>query len=155
MEKEFRYAGFMSRAGARIIDLLLLLAAFNLFYLADRWGAAAGLWPESGWTEDLPLPGDFSAANVLRGVFFFGFPIFYYVYLTGAYGQTFGKMAFRIKVLNEDGTPIGYKKALLRWLSYFLCDLTLYVGYLWAIFDKRKQGLHDRVCRTIVVQTDA
>jgi len=155
MEKEFPYASFSSRAGARIIDLLFLLAVFNLFYFLDRYGADGGLWPQGGWEDDFTVPPSASLANVLRGVFFFGFPIFYYVYLTGAYGQTFGKMAFRIRVLNEDGTPIGYRKAFLRWFSYFLCDLTLYIGYLWALFDKRRQGLHDKVCRTIVVRTDA
>lgn len=155
MDKDYPYASFPSRAGARIIDLLFLLAVFNLFWLVDRQGADAGLWPPGGWTEDFAVPPTVSAANVFRGIFFFGFPIFYYVYLTGAYGQTFGKMAFRIRVVNEDGSPIGYGRAFLRWLSYFLCDATLYIGYLWALFDKRRQGLHDRVCRTIVVRTDA
>ena len=155
MDKEYPYASFSSRAGARIIDLLFLLAVFNLFYLVDRYGAEAGMWGPSGWTDDLYVPGRFSLENVIRGVFFLGFPVFYYVYLHGAYGQTFGKMAFRIRVLNEDGSPMNYRRAFLRWLSYFLCDATLYFGYVWALFDKRKQGLHDRVCRTLVVRTDA
>jgi uncharacterized RDD family membrane protein YckC len=75
------------------------------------------------------------------------------VYLHGAYGQTFGKMALRIKVVNEDGSPLTYGMALLRWLSYFLCDVTFFLGYLWVAFDKRKQGLHDRVCGTVVIRT--
>lgn len=148
---DFPYAGFWSRAAARVIDLLLLLAAFNLFFLLDRYGADAGLWANGGLEEGFAGE-EFSPANVLRGVFLLGFPIFYYVYLHGAYGQTFGKMAMRIRVLNEDGTPIDFRKALFRWLGYFLCDLTLYFGYFWAAFDARKQGLHDRVCRTIVVR---
>ena len=73
----------------------------------------------------------------------------------GAFGQTFGKMALRIKVVNEDGSPLDYRKAFLRWLGYFLCDLTLDLGYLWAAFDLRKQGLHDKVCKTIVVHENA
>jgi uncharacterized RDD family membrane protein YckC len=70
------------------------------------------------------------------------------------YGQTFGKMALKIKVVNEDGTPLDYRKAFLRWLGYFLCDLTFYIGYLWAAFDPHKQGLHDKVCKTVVIRTD-
>jgi len=38
--------------------------------------------------------------------------------------------------------------------GYFLCDLTFYIGYLSAAFDPRKQGLHDKVCKTVVVRTD-
>jgi len=148
------FAGFWSRAAARIIDLLIIIAAFNLIYLADRLGADAGLWTGMGLDEGDPAGAGFSLANVLRGLFFLTFPVFYYVYLHGTYGQTFGKMALKIKVVNEDGTPLDYRKAFLRWLGYFLCDLTFYIGYLWAAFDPRKQGLHDKVCKTVVVRTD-
>ncbi len=150
-ENRFDYAGFWVRAAARVIDLLIILAVFNLFYLLDRYGAQAGLWAGGEYAERL-VPDRVSAAQVMRGAFILGFPIFYYVYFHGAYGQTFGKMALRIRVLNEDGTPITHRKALARWFGYLLCDLTLSFGYLWAAFDARKQGLHDRICRTIVVR---
>ena len=150
----YHFAGFWSRAAARVIDLLIIIAAFNLIYLADRIGADAGLWTGMGLDEGSWTGTGFSMANVLRGLFFLTFPVFYYVYLHATYGQTFGKMALKIKVVNEDGTPLDYRKAFLRWLGYFLCDLTFYIGYLWAAFDHRKQGLHDKVCRTVVVRTD-
>jgi uncharacterized RDD family membrane protein YckC len=148
------FAGFWSRAAARIIDLLIIIAAFNLIYLVDRLGADAGLWTGMGLGEGNWTGAGFSMANVFRGLFFLTFPVFYYVYLHAMYGQTFGKMALKIKVVNEDETPLDYRKAFLRWLGYFLCDLTFYIGYLWAAFDPRKQGLHDKVCKTVVVRTD-
>ncbi|KRT73954.1 MAG: hypothetical protein XU12_C0006G0122 [Deltaproteobacteria bacterium CSP1-8] len=154
MREEHPYAGFWIRLFARTIDLILILATFNLFYLGDRMGADAGLWAPSGFGEGFWFD-RLSAENVVRIVFFVFFPAFYYVYLHGAFGQTFGKMALRIKVVNEDGSPLDYRKAFLRWLGYFLCDLTLDLGYLWAAFDLRKQGLHDKVCRTIVVHENA
>lgn len=148
------YAGFWARAAARVIDLVLILAAFNVVYLADRLGSDAGIWTGTGFGEgELPGPA-LSPVNVLRGVFFFSFPVFYYVYLHGTYGQTFGKMALKIRVVNEDGSPLDHRKAFLRWLGYFLCDLTFYIGYLWAAFDPRKQGLHDKVCKTLVLRAD-
>jgi len=148
------FAGFWARAAARIIDLLIIIAVFNVTYLVDRLGAGAGLWTGTGLNEGMPTGAGLSMANVLRFLFFLVFPVFYYVYLHGTYGQTFGKMALKIRVVNEDGTPLDYRKAFLRWLGYFLCDLTFYIGYLWAAFDHRKQGLHDKVCRTLVVRTD-
>lgn len=148
----FIYAGFWIRAAARLIDLAAILAAFNLFLLLDRLGARAGLWGGSSLFDGLAGGVSLSAEDVLRGMFFVAFPLFYYVYLHGACGQTFGKMALRIRVLREDGTPIGYRTAFLRWLGYLLCDLTLDIGYLWAAVDRRKQGLHDKVCGTIVVR---
>src|SRR5512146_848091 len=119
--REFRYAGFWIRAAARVADLVLILAAFNLFWLADRYGADAAWWSPGFLAEDGPSDASFSLANVLRGVFFFGFPAFYYVFLHGAYGQTFGKMAMRVKVLNADGSPLTCRSAFLRYLGYFLC----------------------------------
>lgn len=155
-DRDFRYAGFWIRAAARVVDLVLILAAFNLFWLGDRYGADAGWWdPGFPGEEGSAADAGFSLANVLRGVFFFGFPAFYYVYLHGTCGQTFGKMAMKIRVLGEDGSPISHRKALLRYLGYFLCDLTLDIGYVWAAFDPRKQGLHDKACRTIVVHEEA
>ena len=152
--EQIHFAGFWSRAAARIIDLVLIIAAFNLIYLVDRLGADAGFWAGMGLGAGEAAGAGFSMANVLRGLFFITFPVFYYVYLHGTYGQTFGKMALKIKVVNEDGTPLDYSKAFLRWLGYFLCDLTFYIGYLWAAFDPRKQGLHDKVCKTLVIRTD-
>jgi len=148
------YAGFWSRAAARVIDLLIIIAVFNLIYLADRLGADAGLWSGMGLDEGNAAGERFSMINVFRMLFYLSFPVFYYVYLHGTCGQTFGKMAMKIKVVNEDGTPLDYRKAFLRWLGYFLCDLTFYIGYVWAAFDHRKQGLHDKVCKTLVVRTD-
>lgn len=148
------YAGFWVRAAARVVDILIIIAIFNVFYLVDRFGSSVGMWPPSGF-EDISAVGRFSADNVIRCVFFLGFPVFYYVYLHGACGQTFGKMALKIRVINEDGSPLDYRRSFLRWLGYFLCVFTLYIGYLWAAFDRRKQGLHDRVCRTIVIRIEA
>jgi len=154
MDGEHHYAGFWIRLVARFIDLVLILAAFQLFILLDRMGADAGLWAPTGLPDGIGF-GWLSPDDAVRIVFFLCFPVFYYVFLHGAYGQTFGKMAVRIRVLSEDGSPIGYRRAFLRWLGYLLCDLTLDLGYLWAAFDPRKQGLHDKVCRTIVVHEEA
>lgn len=152
--REFSYAGFWIRAAARVIDYLVILGIYNLFYVVDRIGASAGLWTPGSYEDFYAYSGWISLDNIARGAFFFGFPVFYYTYLHGAYGQTFGKMAFRIKVINEDGSPLGYGRAFLRWMGYFLCVFTLYAGYLLAAFDKRKQGLHDKVCKTFVVRAD-
>jgi uncharacterized RDD family membrane protein YckC len=150
----FPYAGFWRRAAARIIDLVLILAAFNVVFLADRLGSDAGMWTGTGFEEWEPAGGGFSPVNVLRALFFLSFPVFYSVYLHGTYGQTFGKMALKIRVVNEDGSPLDHRKAFLRWLGYFLCDLTFNIGYVWAAFDHRKQGLHDKVCKTLVIRAD-
>ncbi len=135
---DVRYAGFWIRAAARVLDILLIVAIFNVVYLIDKLGADAGLWNGAGTA--VSVPGErLSITNILRGVFYLGFPLFYYVYLHGASGQTFGKMAFHIRVVNLDGTPIDYRRALMRSLmemilsfilGFFIILLVLIVGSL-------------------------
>ena len=52
--------------------------------------------------------------------------------------------------------PIDFRNAFLRWLGYFLSgEFTLFIGYLWAAFDDRRQAFHDKLCGTLVVRSDA
>ena len=64
---------------------------------------------------------------------------------------TLGKMAVGIKVTDTESRRLTLGRALLRWLAVFLNYITLYVGYLIAAFTERKQGLHDMVVGTLVV----
>jgi uncharacterized RDD family membrane protein YckC len=78
---------------------------------------------------------------------------FYFVYLTKTRGATWGKMYFGVKVKSITGGSITWKAAILREIfGKMLSGLILNLGYIWAIFDKRKQGWHDKVAGTIVVQ---
>jgi uncharacterized RDD family membrane protein YckC len=130
----------------------------------------------------------------------------YFTYLHGAHGQTFGKMAMGVRVVNADGTPLNYWQAFRRWMveivfgsvlvflllvlllvvliavqfllskisSVFtvmnhlqdaidwvaglaivlLSNIPLGIMFIPAAFDPRKQGLHDRICHTLVLRCD-
>ncbi len=67
-----------------------------------------------------------------------------------ASGATPGKMLFGLKVLTEDGEPIGLDKAVLRFIGLWVNILTLGIGYLMIAFRKDKRGLHDLIAGTIV-----
>ncbi len=67
-------------------------------------------------------------------------------------GQTLGKKVMGIKVIKSDGTPIDYVTAIIRYLGYMLSALPLGLGYLWVIWDKNKQGFHDKIANTYVVK---
>ncbi|MDY6986086.1 MAG: RDD family protein [Candidatus Thermoplasmatota archaeon] len=75
----------------------------------------------------------------------------YFTYLFGR-GQTLGMMAMKIKLIRTDGTyPIGYTQGLLRWVGMMISGLVIYIGYLWIVIDKDKQGWHDKIADTYVV----
>lgn len=77
----------------------------------------------------------------------------YYVYLNGKYGATFGKMMMGIKIVRAGGKSIGFGLAFGRYFAQFINVFTFGFGYLMAIWDKEKRGLHDRVCGTRVVHS--
>ena len=77
--------------------------------------------------------------------------IAYFTYLFGN-GQTLGMKAMKIKLCGTDGTyPIGYGKGFLRWIGMIISGLVIYIGFLWILIDKDKQGWHDKIAGTYVV----
>jgi uncharacterized RDD family membrane protein YckC len=43
---------------------------------------------------------------------------------------------------------------VLRYIGYFLSALPLYLGFLWALWDRRHQGFHDKLAGTTVVRVE-
>jgi len=68
-------------------------------------------------------------------------------------GATPGKMALGIRILTDDGDPIGFGHAILRYFAEIACVLTLGIGYLMIAFTAEKRGLHDFIAGTMVVKT--
>jgi uncharacterized RDD family membrane protein YckC len=71
----------------------------------------------------------------------------------GRKGSTPGMREAGIRLTRRTGEPIGVRRALIRfWGQYVLFGLTLGVGALWMIWDKRRQALHDKLADTCVVR---
>lgn len=72
-------------------------------------------------------------------------------------GQTIGKWAMGIRVINEGGLPVSLATAFRReTLGRQLPALLTYgvyvpIDYLWPLRDLRRQALHDKIGRTLVV----
>ncbi|NIA11926.1 MAG: RDD family protein [Nitrospiraceae bacterium] len=91
--------------------------------------------------------------SVTLGVFFgLIFPAVYLI-CSFADGQTVGMVAMKIKLCRTDGTyPIGYKRGFYRWVGMQISILAFYLGFLWILIDKNKQGWHDMIADTYVVK---
>jgi uncharacterized RDD family membrane protein YckC len=63
---------------------------------------------------------------------------------------TLGKRVMRLRVTTADGDRIGWGRAFSRNCSKLLSALPLAVGFIWAAFDQRKQGWHDKIGGTLV-----
>lgn len=123
------YAGFGRRLAAVLVDGLIVGAAGGLLGL---------LAPDSGGAQALVALGS----------------VLYYVLFIGVKGQTPGKMALGIKVVGPDGGPPGAVRAFVREVvGKFLSGLILCLGYLWMLWDEKRQCWHDKLADTVVVRT--
>ena len=90
-----------------------------------------------------------NAGIALSFVFSFG----YYTYFHGRTGQTPGDAALGIRVVDIDnGEGIGYGRAFGRALVSIVSGLVLVLGYLWMIWDKRKQTWHDKAVSSLPIR---
>ena len=82
----------------------------------------------------------------------------YFVTLMHRLGQTFGKRAMKITIVNaSDGAPITKTQARKRWLveqpAGLLAPYFSYADGLWLLWDKPyQQCLHDKCAETVVVK---
>jgi uncharacterized RDD family membrane protein YckC len=66
-----------------------------------------------------------------------------------------GKLLMSCQVVDiRTGGPIGLRQALLRYLGYAVSALPLGLGFLWILWDRRRQGFHDKIAGTAVVIED-
>ncbi|MGC8480120.1 MAG: RDD family protein [Acidimicrobiales bacterium] len=79
-------------------------------------------------------------------------------YAGGSFGQTPGMMIAGVKLTRVDGvTRVGYLRAFLRYLiPGILGTLTLgllaVLDYLWPLWDRRNQTLHDKAANTVAIR---
>lgn len=78
--------------------------------------------------------------------------ILYYGLLEGRTGQSLGKRALGITVLDtRTGAPIGVGRAIGRYFAKILSTIPCLLGYLWMLWDPNKQTWHDKIVSSYVV----
>lgn len=150
-----RFAGFWSRFGAVLLDTLIL----------SPFGILARIVLTNGKKEirvcsfnanlycKVPTS---STRSLYWLIVLAGFvaAILYYGLMEGRTGQTIGKRALGIKVLDTStGTPIGVGRAIGRHFAKILSAIPCLLGYLWMLWDPNKQTWHDKIVRSYVVTT--
>jgi uncharacterized RDD family membrane protein YckC len=81
----------------------------------------------------------------------------YFTYFEGgATGQTVGKMALSIRVIDlNTGGPIGYGRGFIRQLVKIVSGAVFLLGYLWMLWDREKQTWQDKAAGSVVVPIEA
>lgn len=140
-EQEFEYAGFWVRAGAALIDTLLLtLVTVPLLISIYGWS-----YFDEESTQFIAGPADFLISWVFPAIAV----IFFWIYKQA----TPGKMAISASIVDATtGKPASTAQLIGRYFAYFISALPLCLGYFWIAFDKRKQGWHDKLSGTVVIR---
>ena len=134
--EEWELAGLGARFVAYFIDGCIQGLAFIIVALILGWGDGG--------------------ASFLVQIGAFAWQIGYYWYFwTRRNGQTPGKFAMGILVVKADGSELSDTDAVIRAIGYYVSSIVCALGFIWAIFDKNKQGWHDKLAGTYVIRKDS
>ncbi|MCU0527181.1 MAG: RDD family protein, partial [Elainella sp. Prado103] len=150
VELEFTLAGIGSRALALVIDYHVLVLSLVAFWLLGGWLTEQLFWLLDGLAVNysgLPL-WLFSIALLITFAIYAG----YFVYFeTWWQGQTPGKRLVKIRVVQDNGKPVGLAQSTLRAILRPIDDF-LFIGSFLIFFGKQEKRLGDWVAGTLVIQ---
>lgn len=137
------YAGFWRRVMASIIDLIIIMVVTMPLLVALYGSDYFSRTSDEGYAG----AGDFFVQIVLPAVLTLVF--------WKMRGATPGKMLMGVRIVDAEslGRP-STGQLLIRYVSYLVSSLPLGLGFLWVAVDRRKQGFHDKLARTVVIQDD-
>lgn len=75
----------------------------------------------------------------------------YHVLFWGWRGYTLGNRVMGIMVVEADGRIPSLSVAFVRSLAAFLSAIPLFLGFVWAAWDLKKQSWHDKLAGTVMV----
>lgn len=152
-----QYAGFVTRAAALIIDMVIVSVAVIVI----------------NWVISLPvtyfLSLDVQACLANPANYRFLAVLFcrllslswlivtivtaplYFSILVSLNGQTVGKYVMGLRVVRMDGQRMTFFGSLWRWVGYFISAIPLGLGFFMSLVDERRRTLHDRLAKTCVV----
>jgi len=151
-------AGFFRRVLAFIVDGLFLSSLFGGMTLGLLIASKAPKLPEGLSVLDA------LAVRVHDSGKIFGAVAVMAVGITAAYatlfavafsGRTLGRALAGVRLVDQRGTPPGPLRALLRAVLSIPSFLVFFIGFWWALFDRRGQTLHDKLCSTFIVRLGA
>gem|GEM_PF-779078 len=137
-KKVMQYADFPVRIAAFAIDFLVLIlisVVVAIIFVVLNWALKIGF--------DIETVSSFAGFLINAG---------YYIFTTYYYGATVGKKVFGIQVVSTKDAKMDIGSVIVREVAgKFLSTMFFGLGYIWIIFDKKNQGLHDKLASTAVV----
>lgn len=152
------HAGFWKRVGAYILDAIILYIPQLLIQKAFDVDAAKETLQQAALNAGgdvhlvMAAQQQFYAAiwpAVLLG-FMLGW-LYFALCESSVWQATLGKLALGIRVTDLQGHRISFPRALGRYPAKMLSAIILGIGFLMVAWTQRKQGLHDMIVGTLVL----
>ncbi len=138
------YAGFFSRLAAFLLDSVLVAVALSIFKFI--------VWIIKLVAGDAVIFKPILFTYNVFDILFYLLTVGYFVLMTYFCGATIGKALMKLKVVDAEGQKLSFVSVLIReTVGRYLSALVMYVGYIIAGLDTRKQGLHDKIADTLVI----
>lgn len=138
-----QYSSSIKRLFAFIIDGVILFFLDFIIGLIIQPGGKINA--QFGISFDFTSPAK-TLSNIINLLYFIGF--------TSLWGATLGKKVLGIKVIDikTESVPSFGKVVLRETIGKIISAAVLGLGFIWAIFDKHKQGWHDKIAGTYVIE---
>jgi uncharacterized RDD family membrane protein YckC len=89
-------------------------------------------------------------AVTLAGLLGLAYVLWNYGYRQGSTGSSIGKSIMKFKVVSEKtGQPLGFGLSLVRQLAHLVDSFICGIGYLFPLWDNKRQTLADKIMTTV------
>lgn len=145
------YAGPVTRLVAFLLDVLILVIALAL--LSTFVSSTLNLFGLTETVSDFLLSGSTLSTILVLFIAFFNFLMLsvYFIFSWNWVGATPGDLLLGIHVVNKEGGQVSFIRSVLRLIGGFISALVFFLGFIWALFDRRRQGWHDKFGATFVL----
>jgi uncharacterized RDD family membrane protein YckC len=90
------------------------------------------------------------ASLVITWLLSIAYIVWNYGYRQGTTGSSIGKSIMKFKVVSEQtGQPIGFGMSIVRQLAHIIDGAICYIGYLFPLWDPKRQTIADKIMSTI------
>ncbi|MBV9384111.1 MAG: RDD family protein [Streptosporangiaceae bacterium] len=134
------YASWLTRVAATLVDSVpqLVLTVIAIVVLSAGKGSTVALL--------------FAMLFYLSAL---GVAIYNRWIRAGRTGQSWGKQVVGVRLIDEETRqPIGALMAFVRDLAHVIDGLICYIGYLFPLWDQKRQTIADKIVHTVVVPAD-
>ncbi|MEZ0092170.1 RDD family protein [Streptacidiphilus sp. EB129] len=152
------YASWGSRVAAYIVDAIIIGLVPGILYGIGIAMAASTITYTTDPATGVQIPQSsggsaFGIIFILLGALLALGLGLWLCYQEGTTGQTPGKKMVNIRLVREiDGQPLGFGMAVVRKICHVLDGFVCYLGFLWPLWDAKKQTFADKVMNTVVVK---